>query len=356
MKAFLLVVSLLAACGGHHAPDQPGEWRDVPNTHATRFRIQERDGGQRVIVFGPGGRGDTLAVIPVPEQPPARVAVLSTTHIPYILALDAADLLVGAAYMAQVPDARFRERVVSDKVAELVRGDRLDKERYLALNPGIVFDQVPGIVQGAPQLQGTVLVPVTEFLEQHPLGRAEWIRVFGALLGRSAAADSIHGTIVARYERVRDRVAHVQKRPLVSFGSAWGGHFNAAAGNSYMATFMRDAGARYFLSDTVSGSHPMDLESFLALTDSLDHIGMVIAHPGQPSATDLARGDPRLIRTEALSKRGFYGNSTRSDLFGRALLEPDVLLSDLVHIFHPGLVEGHAPRYFHPVAQYLMPN
>jgi iron complex transport system substrate-binding protein len=350
MKA-LPFVALLAACGGHQAPNEPGGWRDLPNTHATRFRIQEREGGRRVIVFGTGGHGDTLAVIPVPKRTPSRIAVLSTTHIPYILALDAFDRLVGAAYMARIPDAQFNERVVTDKVAELVRGDRLDKERYIALNPDIVFDQVPGIARDAPKLQGALSVPVAEFLEQHPLGRAEWIRVFGALLGRSADADSIHATIVTRYERVRNRVAYIKERPLVFFGSAWGGHFHAAAGNSYMATFVRDAGARYFLSDTISGSHPMDLESFLALTDSLDHVGMVIAHPGEPSATDLAQGDPRLIHLDALSKRGFYGNSIRSDLFGRALLEPDVLLADLVRIFHAEAGEGHSSHYFHPVAQ-----
>lgn len=351
MRAVLPFVVLLAACGGQHAPNGPGRWRDVANTHATRFQLQEGEGEQRVIVFGPGGRGDTLAVIPVPGRPPSRIAVLSTTHIPYVLALGAGDELVGAAYVDQVPDPRFQERVASGKVAELVRVDRLDKERYLALAPELVFDQVPGITQGAPQLQGAVLVPVTEFLEEHPLGRTEWIRVFGALLGRLDEADSIHANIVGRYERVRNRLAGVQERPLVFFGSAWGGQFHAAAGSSYMATFVRDAGARYFLSDTARGSHPLDLESFLALTDSLDHVGMVIAHPGQPSATDLAQGDPRLTRLAALSERGFYGNSTRADLFGRALLEPDVLLADLVRIFHPDVGDGHAPQYFHPVAQ-----
>lgn len=345
---------LLASCAtGPHAPSGAG-WTDVPNGYATCFLLQQRGTQQRALIFGAGGRGDTLAVIDVPAAVPQRIAVLSTTHVPFVLACGGADVLVGAAYCAQVPDERFKQRYQERKVVELIRGDGLDREHFLALAPDLVFDQVPGLTASAPSAATTTRVPVTEFLEPHPLGRAEWVRLFGALMGRQRTADSLFAALVERYEQQRANVP-VGDRPRVYFGSAWGGTFHAAPGNSYMARLITDAGGTYFLPDTVGGNPVFSLESFLAVASSVDHIGMVLAQPTTPAPADLAGGDPRLLGLESLGLRGFYANSQQSDVFGQALLEPDVLLADLVKVFHPGTVQDHRPRYFHPVAQSPIP-
>ena len=356
MRSVTLTSLMLVACVRPSSPPASLGWQDIPNTHATGFLLQERDAERRALVFGPRGRSDTLAIIVVPERPPERIAALSTTHIPFILALGAGDALVGAAYCDHVPDPRFQDLLTAGRVVELLRGERLDGERYISLAPDVLFDQVPGIAGSVPPMTGSLQVPVTEFLEHHPLGRAEWIRFFGALLGRQTLADSIHAEVVSRYHAVHDRVTGLDEGPLVFFGSAWGGRFHAAAGHSYMARLIRDAGARYFLADTMGGSVTLDLESFIGLSDSLDHIGMVLSHPGIPDKVDLAQGDPRLLRLPALKEGGFYGNSERSDLFGRSLLEPDVLLTDLVHIFHPDRAPDHTPRYFHRLVQSPIPT
>ncbi|MEZ4755818.1 MAG: ABC transporter substrate-binding protein [Flavobacteriales bacterium] len=355
MRFEMLIPWVLVACVRSSSPSATAGWKDIPNSHACGFLLQERDGERRALVFGPHGPTDTLAVIAVPDRPPERIAALSTTHIPFILALGAGEELVGAAYCSQVPDPRFKDLLAAGRVVELLRGDRLDGERYIALAPDVLFDQMPGIAGGVPPIAGALRIPVPEYLEHHPLGRSEWIRFFGALLGRQEQADSIHAGIVARYHAVRDRVRPGNGGPRVFFGSAWGGRFHAAAGNSYMARLIRDAGGRYFLADTLGGSIAMDLESFIGLTDSLEHIGMVLSHPGVPGTVDLAQGDPRLLQLRALTEGGFYGNSSRSDLFGQALLEPDVLLADLAHVFDPAVTPDHRPKYFQTVAQSPIP-
>jgi iron complex transport system substrate-binding protein len=354
MNRALPLLLLLAACTT--APSTPAltDWQDLPNSHAICFRLQHRGTQQRALIFGPAGRADTLAIVEVPAAIPQRIAVLSTTHVPFVLALGGADVLVGAAYSAQVPDARFKERSAQGEVAELIRGDQLDRERFLALAPDLVFDQVPGLTASAPAAASVVRVPVTEFLEPHPLGRAEWVRLFGAMMGRQRVADSLFQGVRERYERQRAQVPD-GRRPRVYFGSAWGGTFHAAPGNSYMARLIRDAGGTYFLPDTSGGNPMYSLESFMDVASSVDHIGMVLAQPTTPTASDLAAGDPRVLGLDALRLRGFYGNSQQSDVFGQALLEPDILLADLLHIFHPSATTAHRPRYFHPVAQSPMP-
>jgi iron complex transport system substrate-binding protein len=345
---------LLASCASGPSSPSSTEWQDLPNSHATCFRIQQRGAQQRVLIFGPAGRADTLAIVEVPNRAPQRTAVLSTTHVPFVLALGGADVLVGAAYSPQVPDPRFRERLAQGEVAELIRGDQLDRERFLALAPDLIFDQVPGLTASAPSAAPVTRVPVTEFLEPHPLGRAEWVRLFGAMMGRLRTADSLFQAVRDRYEQQRARVPD-GRRPRVYFGSVWGGTFHAAPGNSYMARLIRDAGGTYFLPDTAGGNPMYSLESFITLASSVDHIGMVLAQPTMPTPSDLAGGDPRLLGLDALRMHGFYSNSQHSDVFGQALLEPDILLADLIHIFHPGAMSAHRPRYFHSIGQSPIP-
>ena len=83
------------------------------------------------------------------------------------------------------------------------------------------------------QVLNTKVVPVTEYLEVHPLGRAEWLRFFGVLFGVERKADSLYSTIAERYTRVV--VADTSNRPTVVFGSYWQGQWFVPSGNSYMA-------------------------------------------------------------------------------------------------------------------------
>jgi hypothetical protein len=110
--------------------------------------------------------------------------------------------------------------------------------------------------------------------------------------------------------------------------------------------------ATYCFSSTVAGENvAMDLEQVLDETARADHFGAVLAHSGSVDPVLLAGGDRRIAGMKAVSQGGFVGNSASSDFFGRALLEPDLVLRDLRCIFHPDQCTGHVPRYFAPIAQ-----
>lgn len=354
---------LLALFGCSSASNEAGDrarWSALPNAYATHFTYEVRGEGRRLVVFGPEGRSDTAGVLVL--QGPAqgreqliptdleRIAVLSTTHLPFFSALGVVDRVVGIAHTAEVRNAAFRDAVLRGAIKEIARADGLDRERLLAADPQVVFDYPFG--RSASQRSTmTNAVPVAEYLEEHPLGRAEWIRFFGILLHREDRADSLFKAIEHRYTFLRGLKDHLPDPPAVLFGSHWQGAWFAPPGNSYMARLIADAGGRYVFADSMaSGNIAIPLERLLVMADTVDHVGVLLAKNGTVGSMDLA-GDPRLERLPSVRSGGFVGNSASSDLFGQAILEPDLVLRDLRCIFHRSSCTGQDARYFQAIGQ-----
>lgn len=336
-------------------------WSALPNGYATHFEAQLRGEERRLIVFGPGGRVDTAGIyvlrgaaaegaVTIPRSLD-KVAVLSTTHLPYFSALGAIGAVRGIAHTDRIKDPHFRQAVKSGSALEVARADGLDRERLVALAPQLVFDYPFGQAEHRPAGSFST-VQVSEYLEEHPLGRAEWIRFFGMILGQEQRADSLFAAIEHRYLFIRGLGEHLPPSPTVLFGSHWDGSWFAPSGNSYMATLIKDSGGRYLFADTTTeGNIALPLERLLILGDTVDHLGVLLAYRGAVTASALVGNDPRIASLKCVRSGGFFGNSETSDLFGQALLEPDVVLRDLRCIFHPSTCSGHVSRYFSSLGQ-----
>lgn len=356
----LLCIPLVHGCGvsGEDPEDRAG-WSALPNAYATHFEIEVRGDERRLVVFGPEGRTDTVGkylyrgtdaqdLLPVPLE---RTVVLSTTHLPYFGELHAVDQVVGTAFTEQVRDPRFANAVRDGQLKEVSRADGVDKERLVALAPQVIFDYPFGTGdRHTGSLTRTVMV--TEYLEEHPLGRAEWVRFFGVLLGMERRADSVFKAIEHRYGVLREMSAHLSATPTVLFASHWEGAWFAPSGNSYMATLINDAGGRYVFSDPGgAGNISLPLERLMVLGDTIDHLGVLLAAEGPVGISTLVGGDPRIARLRCVQEGAFVGNSATADIFGQALLEPDEVLRDLRCIFHPGSCAGRKGRYFQALPQ-----
>lgn len=352
----LIPLLCLYACSGPPSSDRGDgpEWEQRPLQHARSFTIEVRGEQRRLTVFGPGGRTDTTDVYMLSPDatkdlgiPMQRLAVVSTTHLSYIQALGRLRTVVGAAHLDRIVDNELRSALMRGTV-DIGTVDGLDRERLVALAPDAVLDYPFGRSDSGPRQFGIPRIAITEYLEEHPLGRAEWLRFFGVLLGCEPLADSLFSQIQKRY--AAEVVAEPQGRPRVFFGSVWQGQWFVPPNGSYMATLVQDAGAALVFGDRSGGENvAVDLETVLNACADADHFGAILAVDGTPDPLALVGGDSRLASLKAVQQGGFHGNSVTSDLFGKALLEPDLVLRDLVCIFHPARCNAHKPLYFAPI-------
>jgi iron complex transport system substrate-binding protein len=369
VRSIWLVVGawLLAACGTPKRPSVHMDgWTLLPNSHATFFHAYARGDARMIFVLGHGGDVDTIGryhVGPVDGDAdprwtllpavPARWVLGSTTHVPFLRELEATTAIVGCAHAGQVRDHGFAARVREGGVQEIANGDGIDRERVLSLDADVFTAYPFGGGQGdLLQRAGIPVVKVSEYLEEHPLGRAEWIRFFGMLLGREHEADSLFAGIRVRYEEQRVQET-LPERPLVLFGSVWNGQWWVPPGNSHMARLIADAGGRYAFADRRGRENiAVDMETLIAMGDSIDAWGMVADISGTPRVEDMTQGDARIDALKAVREGWlFVGNARTADLFGMALLEPDVMLADMRVILHPPdcVLRSGGARYFNRI-------
>lgn len=193
------------------------------------------------------------------------------------------------------------------------------------------------------------LIECADYMEATPLGRAEWIKFFGELYGKTAIADSIYNVVATRYNELKDKVADVEKRPKVFSEMLYSGVWYVPGGKSYMACMFNDAGADYpWADDTNSGSLQLDFAQVLEKAGDADY--WLIKPMRSMSYKTLGAENSLYKQFKAFKKKHVYQCVTSNTTYFQDFpFHPDVLLADLVAIFHPELAEGYETKYYVPV-------
>ncbi len=342
------------------------EARPVPLAKAANVTI-ERDGAWvrlRIRNPVPGASGDNVYIlvprdIPLPPDLPAgrviRVPVrtycnMSTTLIPFLEEMDGLRGLLGQCWRQYVYTAALDAR----RTADLGPGNSPDPERILSLSPEVVFAyaSTPDELETLRRLEsfGLSVVLISEFSEIHPLGRAEWIRVFGLLFDRIAAADELYGKIRSSYESLAARAAVLPDKPGVLVNDSFNGVWHVPGGMSWPAILIRDAGGEYLLDGSDrTWSAPVDFETVAAASARASFW----LNPGAwTSLDDGILQDSRYRDFRPFREGRVFNNNARtteaggSDFHESGTLRPDLILADLISIFHPELLPGHRLYYY----------
>ena len=195
---------------------------------------------------------------------------------------------------------------------------------------------------------GIPIIECADYMETFPLGRAEWIRLFGWLYGCEALADSLYNNIKSDYTAIQQRTANIESKPLVITERRIGQVWYVPGGNSYMAHLLSDAGARYPWSDNNNtGSIPLSFENVLERGQGADF--WLIKYHANNDLTYQALKEEYTpnSRFNAFEQKHIYGCNTQYiRYYEETPFHPERLLQDLAAIFHPSLFETYIPLYF----------
>ncbi|MFM7104456.1 MAG: ABC transporter substrate-binding protein, partial [Flavobacteriales bacterium] len=272
-------------------------------------------------------------------NPIHSLGCLSTTHIPYLKALHCDNLIVATGFSEARHHPEIESAIQSERIFNVLAGGTLDKELLLKSSPKLFFTYPFGGNSCQDLLNaGMGCVQVTEYLEEHPLGRAEWIKLFGALLNRAGLADTIFQGIEQRYKDAS--TISQQNAPLVFFGTFDGEAYYSPPGNSFIAQLIRDAGARYFFEDRKGTSNiRLDKEEMMEVTTKVDFMGTIEFGKNEwlKNIQSISSHEmPVLFSCDAASR----------DYYGEAILQPEVLLLDFKLIFQGGVIPPDSLKYF----------
>ncbi len=281
---------------------------------------------------------------------PLRSSVIySGVHGGVIDELGAVDAITGVTEGQYFSTASIREGLDEGSVVDVGNSASPSVEKIVELSPdAIILSAMQNQDLGVVTKMGIPLVQCADHAEPTPLGRAEWIKLFGYLYGAYSQADSIYNAVCADYNALKQTTSAVNHRPKVlTEQSLNGGVWYVPAGGSYMAQMLTDAGAYYpWASSEGTGSLTLDVASVFDTASDADF--WLIRNFGALPLEALGRNNAMNTRFKAFANGGVYVcNTTESPLFDEFPFHPERLLRDYIAIFHSELLgEDSSPRYY----------
>lgn len=365
LKCSIFILLFVTSCRSKTESEQTTRGNSVPITDALKFKLTARDGSFKLEVFNPWQKatnitytyilkkdinnpemaGDTV-IIPYPVN---RVICLSTTHVAFLDALNKTNTIVGLSGTKYVYNSRVREQIRDNGIIDIGYGENLNYEAILALDPDVVFAyginaKTLGYYQKIHEM-GMPVVFIAEYLEESPLGKSEWIKVFGALYDNLDTAAHIFRNIKSSYNKLTASTDTIGDKPVVMTGLPFQGTWYVTGGATNLANMINDAGGKYLWKNlTGADVYPMQLESVYVKSSDAD----IWIHPGTASNTgDIVAVDERMASFDVFKRKRIYNNNARlnenggNDYFESGVVNPHVVLKDLIHIFHPSVFSGH---------------
>lgn len=275
-----------------------------------------------------------------------NVVALSTTHIGMLRKLGLESRISGVASYQHLCHP-----MNITKVHEVGDIGMTDPERILKASPDIIF--YSGYNLNAPILNKLERVDKKTFLiydwkETHPLGRAEWLKVFGVLFGKEKEAHNIFTEMKTNYHRIVTNLKEAKHQPTVLAGTYFGDVFNVPAGDSYMAHLLKDANVNYVYSEMEGvGSLNLGLEEVITKNLEVDYWINVAFN----SFKDLIEQSAKFSMLKSVKTGQVYTYINDVNCFWEnSPVEPDKVLEDFGKIFHPELMEESELIYYSRLA------
>lgn len=279
------------------------------------------------------GKSETIISLPI-----NKVIAISTTHVASMEQLDVLDRLVGFSNLKYINSAKVLQKVSEKKIAEIGYPPVLEK--IAVLQPELILSYAAESprVEGTEQL-GKLGIPALhlgEYRETNPLGRAEWIKLYGVLFGVEEKAIQLFNLIESNYLMVKESVKNF-KSPCILVGEKNGGAWYAPGGESDFATMIKDAGGDYlFKNSKGSDRQSLKLESVIKNVNRCD---IWLTNNRWTRRFEIEASDSRYRQLGLLNLKIYNNNKIENanggnDFWETGVVRPDLLLSDLAAIFH----------------------
>lgn len=283
---------------------------------------------------------------------------LSSLHVALADFLGANDLVVGVGSFKYVSAPQVRQRIAAGQVYEVGQGKELNNELLVARHPDLVMTTGwPG--EGVDYFQtlraaGIPVLVNSEWVETTPLARAEWVKVLAALLNKEAVVNQKFDAVAREYQRLAALGQRAAKKPSVVVGLPFKDVWYVPDADSYMAQFLRDAGATYHWDRTKapSGSLALSFETVAPVALGADYW---LQTGSLTTKAALLAQDARYAAFAPVKAGRVFNNNLRTnaqgsnDYWESGAMRPDLILADLLHILHPELLPVWTLRYYRPL-------
>ncbi|WP_167341902.1 ABC transporter substrate-binding protein [Nonlabens sp. SY33080] len=293
---------------------------------------------------------DAGTIIQVPVK---RIIATSTTHLPPLDLLGVEKSLVGFPETDYISNSTIRNLIESGNIQDVGINERLDVESVILTQPDVVIGY--GVEGENPtynniQKAGIPVLFSGAWVEKHPLGRAEWIKLYGLLFGKQKQADSIFNKIKNDYLQAKELVVDLPK-PTVIAGATWKDVWYLPYGDSWQGLILADAGCNYIYENTSGkGSLAYNIEQVLKDAQKADYW---IAPGSYTTYSNMLADNQAYGQFKAFQQKKLYtfalkrGSTGGFIYYEEASMRPDLVLKDIIYLTHDrDLLKDYQPYFF----------
>ena len=364
---FLSILSILISCKKELIKVDEKNQPESNIKYAKGFDIVNENGVKKLIIKSAYQNSDEIFEYIIQNKtdqkekientlftPIQKIVVTSTTHIPMVELLNEETAIVGFPYAKYVSSAKTRVLIDEGKIQEIGKESSLNTEILLDLQPELVIGySVSSADKSLTTIQksGINVIYNGDWLEETPLGRAEWIKFFGVLFDKEKQADSIFKVIESNYLEAKQIALKSTKKPTILSGAIMSKDiWNLPAGESFVAQFLIDANLDYLWKSTEGkGSLSLSFESVLDKGQNADYW----ITPGYFSSKEQLLNSNEIYKKfnafqndkiyTPILKKGKTGGAIYYELAGT---RPDLVLKDLIKITNPDLLPNYEFTFF----------
>ncbi len=367
LSIVILICVLVSSCSQGSDIDEDENCNDTITNHAAYLNMTRTpDGVIYTEITNPWDKDKILvryafvsrdSVVPdnlpvgvsVVRVPVEHAAVFSSVHTGLMEELGVIEALAAVADAGYFPKNDTVQALLNTKRILNLGNSNNPSNELIAASESEVILRSPMAGVSAPKLpSGVVPIECVDYMENTPIGRAEWVLFYGELFGKGAEARKILDNVIEDYSALVYKVgSSLSPKPKILVETETSGVWYVPSGQSYAARLYADAGADYPWSETAGqGSIALSLEEVASKALDAD-LWLVRSYGYETTPESLMKLNPRYSAFKAVKGRNIYSCDTESrNIFSETSFHPEYVLADYISIFHPDVLPDYKTRYF----------
>ncbi len=286
------------------------------------------------------------------RTPVRRAVVYTSVHTAIAEQLGALDRVVGVCEPEYITSQEVLDRIAAGRIADVGLSTSPNVEKIVDLGADLIIaSPFENGGYGSAEKLGIPIVEAADYMENHPLGRTEWVLFYGLLFGARDEAEAAFAQTCDRYFALRALAASAPERPTLVLERKYGNSWAVPDGGSYIATLHADAGADYLFRDVPgTGSTHLSFEEVFDRAGEADLWLLKYGVRAPMTYNQLKEEYAPYARFRAWKEHKVFAcNTLTTTYYDDITLHPDRVLEDMIAIYHPDLLPGHVQRYYFPL-------
>lgn len=285
------------------------------------------------------------------QTPFKKIILLNASMAGYIAELGAENLIIGISSPEYIYSEKILNLVKEGKIQNVGNEQKYDVEKIISMKPDAIFTNHIASFDNTYELlknNGIQVIFLDEYMEQQPLEKTAYIKLFGEFLGKEKEAEAQYKEIEKNYSDLKQLAQKAKEKPVVLANEMYGDVWYLPGGNTSVAHYIADANAHYIMTENKDEKAlTMGFEEVYAKSGGVQYWVNAGSHT---SKNEMVKMNPFYGKLDVFNKGKIYTMAGRekqkaNDFFESGVVRADLVLKDYIKIFHPELLPDYQLTY-----------